>query len=461
MKLRGSRLHQSIYRSLLLTSAVVLSAATIIGCGNATSLSNLESRHWSEFRQIDRIRYIETAVPNPGIAHAAVDYLENRPRSDILDILVVVDNSGSMAEEQTNLSTKLAPLLSFVQNADWRIHVVTTSTSCPSTTINKTDVDAAQRFARAVLVGTNGDPNERGVKMAREALENPCQGTTWLRPNSNLAILILSDEDNCSDGAGCNGEGAWSSANYLYDYLATIRNPGINARVYGILFHPTMNMCSGAGSQAHQYADLIARTGGVWGSICQADFTTTLQGVSQNAATLIAPIISLGNDPVAGSLTVTVDGQPLAASEYTLVGREVHFARNVQQGQRIVVNFDYLDGRAPGSITLLHPASPETIRVYVQDHFVDPTQFSFDAAPRTLLMAPGFTNDETTVIYRENLPLRTIFPYGPLANPASLRCYLDNGTLMTGVQYDASTESIMLGNPPADGELFRCTDFSN
>ena len=44
----------------------------------------------------------------------------------MLDLLVVIDNSGSMTEEQANLSTKLQPLLSKIAKSNWQIAVVTT-----------------------------------------------------------------------------------------------------------------------------------------------------------------------------------------------------------------------------------------------------------------------------------------------------------------------------------------------
>src|SRR5690606_4392624 len=56
-----------------------------------------------------------------------------------LDLLVVVDNSGTMIEEQTNLSTKLAPLLSHIDKSDWQIAVTTTDPSdgCQDALIKK------------------------------------------------------------------------------------------------------------------------------------------------------------------------------------------------------------------------------------------------------------------------------------------------------------------------------------
>src|SRR5690606_41180852 len=42
-------------------------------------------------------------------------------QTGVLDVLIVIDNSGSMAEEQNNLAGKLQPLLSYVQGADWQI----------------------------------------------------------------------------------------------------------------------------------------------------------------------------------------------------------------------------------------------------------------------------------------------------------------------------------------------------
>lgn len=122
-----------------------------------------------------------------------------------LDIMVVIDNSSSMAEEQENLSTKLNPLLEEVADSDWQIAVVTTdpTDTCLRTLIKKGDANYYSKFRRAVTAGTGGTHIERGLLQAVRGLKG-CSSGSWIRDDSALAILIVSDEDNCSvNGSKC------------------------------------------------------------------------------------------------------------------------------------------------------------------------------------------------------------------------------------------------------------------
>ena len=40
----------------------------------------------------------------------------------LLDIQIVIDDSGSMKEEQANLASKLSALLTSIKDRNWRIH---------------------------------------------------------------------------------------------------------------------------------------------------------------------------------------------------------------------------------------------------------------------------------------------------------------------------------------------------
>ena len=208
--------------------------------------------------------------------------------TNMVDILVVVDNSGSMAEEQANLSTKLQPLLRHIQDSDWQIGIATTDPedSCLHSLISGTDSDPAGRFEVAITeVGTSGSSNERGIQQAVRALNGECGN--WVREGSALGVLIISDEDNCSDATQCDDD-PWSQGSYLSDYMSAIREIVITARIYGLIWHPSMSQgeCPSGFNQGHTYADLIATTGGRWGSICDDDYTAILEEISRDLAVI-------------------------------------------------------------------------------------------------------------------------------------------------------------------------------
>lgn len=196
-----------------------------------------------------------------------------------LDILLVVDNSGSMMEEQDNLAKNLDPLLEEIKDSDWQIALTTTDArDCVEKIITPANMD---EYATAVRgLGVDGSGDEVAVWKIIQALQGNCirndsggsedtmlweralqlidggalfaefdelrdvqlppgkdprdvsscdRRKQWLRKDSTLAILLLTDEDhNCNKGYMCG-------LTDLYFYLNSIRTLHATARLYGLL----------------------------------------------------------------------------------------------------------------------------------------------------------------------------------------------------------------------------------
>ena len=143
--------------------------------------------------------------------------------------------------------------------------------------IKKGDPDVYSDFIDAVTAGTGGSNNERGLLQAVRTLQGSCLAAPWIRDNSTVSLLIVSDEDNCSDGTMCAGK-PYQESSFLLDYLASIRQPGVNARAYDLLWHPDMSQaeCSTGYNKANIYAEVIDATGGTFGAICDNDYSQSL-----------------------------------------------------------------------------------------------------------------------------------------------------------------------------------------
>lgn len=160
------------------------------------------------------------------------------------DILFVIDDSGSMWEEQNKLVDQLeafvAALLEGPVENDFQVGVVTTSVTSHaqacfpeippefreypeamgklqlprdedgtplggSPVLRWDDPDFRDRFRALVRQGVDGSGQEMGFEAMRLALSEPLRGTAnkgFLRPGSRLLVVILSDEDDCSDPTG-------------------------------------------------------------------------------------------------------------------------------------------------------------------------------------------------------------------------------------------------------------------
>jgi hypothetical protein len=154
-----------------------------------------------------------------------------------IDVLFVVDNSGSMAQEQMNLGTNFPMFLSVLDASglDYRVAITTTGvnytysqaspipgfppipissnggdngamlqpSACGMTRrwIEKNDANAASAFACAAAVGTSGPSDEMPLAAMRTAFEERMADNTnagFRRQDALLAIVILTDENDCS-----------------------------------------------------------------------------------------------------------------------------------------------------------------------------------------------------------------------------------------------------------------------
>ena len=314
----------------------------------------------------------------------------------LLDVLVVIDNSGSMKEEQKKLAEKLQPLLSQVRKSNWKIGVVTTSRAegCMRAIINKGDKNFEKAFEKAVNAGINGSGSEQGVLQAKNALD--CAESPWLRDQSALAILFVSDEDNCQrksfnfptsgnftipvnyTNLGCEKPIDSTEKDEFLAHLNNIRVVGESARVYGIFSDPD-NSCVGqlgqsgkntASADGVQYKFLVDSTSGTHGSICDKDYTDTLSKISEDAKTILTNSYLLTYEPDLTTIIVTVrlsDGSTTSLKhgvDYQVDGKKITFTTAPAKGSQITVEYKYRDINRFKELAIKHKPVTDSVKVY-------------------------------------------------------------------------------------------------
>lgn len=393
-----------------------------------------------QYRQGTRPNFTDNFDQGHGGSATSEEFnqLANRP----LDILIVIDNSGSMEQEQVNMAGKLQPLLSFVEDTDWRIGVVTTdpNKTCLRALIEKGDADIANKFENALQAGTNGSNNERGVLTAVRSLAGTCLNQPWIRNDSTLAVLMVTDEDNCSDGTECSGKN-YASGSYLIDYLNSIRVAGVNAKVYGIFWHPSQSdaECATGYNKANIYSSIVDATNGTWGSICDADYTPTLEAISRNIQSVLGTKFTLSKAPDAGTVKVFVDG--VETNDYTVNGRVIQF-NNVPPADGSRVRVDYAYGAQPivNSWSLRYEPVVGRTSVSVDGIALNDTEFSVNAGTRvvTLNSTPA-EKAKIVVNYTRNDDLNKKFSFIDSVKQNSMRAFVN------GVEVFNFTVSNFLG----------------
>jgi hypothetical protein len=228
----------------------------------------------------------------------------------LLDVLFVIDNSCSMYEEQTALTTNFDAMLESVVNlnVDWHIGVVSTDMADTSHRgklrtangvryIDPTVSDPVSTFRSMAQMGTSGSYNEQGRAAAYSALEilKDSYNLGFYREGAHLAIVVLSDEN---DYSGANPS--------LTDFITWLLNLKATSDMvsFSSIVGP-IGSCSTAAEEGTDYIAVTAAVGGVLWSICSSDYSVALEQVVDEAVE-ISGVFYLSQTPVQRTIIVTV-----------------------------------------------------------------------------------------------------------------------------------------------------------
>ena len=408
-----------------------------------------------EFKQIN---YKDATIEiNQGQAPVSVRTV-GKHIPEKLDLLVVIDNSPSMVEEQIALSEKLQILLSEVSSEDWQMAIITTDNGidkCFRGLINKETPNYIEAFEAAIKAGDRGSMEEWSFRNATHALTGLCApAENWLREGSSLAVLFVSDEDDCSLG-NCSDLIDWKT-NFKNALVAT-RKIGESVRVYGLINDPEMP-CDEAMNISQSLNTIILETKGKKGRICDTDFTNTLKAISENMADLVKTKITLSEEPNAQSLQILVNGENYL--NYTKNGLDVVF--NDEPPAQATIETLYQTGGndfLEPIIAIPKNARIEELKIEINTAIIPFTDFIINTNTREIILKNTIPEKAIVKIsYKESQALKKTFFLAINAEPSSISI-ARNSFLREppDFEYDRTTGQITLTPPPPVGSHFHIT----
>ena len=224
----------------------------------------------------------------------------------VIDVLWVVDNSGSMYTFQQSLAANVGSFINVFINgsADYHMAVITTDSYTFSDFISAGDPNAETLMSAMILVGLGGSGNETGIAMAERSLKigDAKPGGDFFREEATLIIIFVSDERDHS--------GTWINYISFFDII----KPQGKFIPYGVI-GDTPNGCSYTNGSVFRsaeagigYWDLINYYGGTWFSICSSNWGTQLQQLAHEVTS--RDIFALEHlDPIIDTIEVRVNGQ--------------------------------------------------------------------------------------------------------------------------------------------------------
>ncbi len=219
----------------------------------------------------------------------------------LVDIVWIIDNSGSMHAYQTLLGQNMQSFMNIflTYSPDFQIAFITTdSSNFVGGAVNNASVDPiAESVAAINSIGIGGSGWEKGLQMFETCVSSgDCN--SWMRPDASLIAIFLSDEPDNSNVSPID----------VISTIDTIK-PGMFTP-YGIIGdvpsgctqYPLIAQ-AGLG-----YYDIINHYSSQWWSICDNDWGTQLEELAQNIS--IKTVFSLDSeDPHVDTIQVWINGQ--------------------------------------------------------------------------------------------------------------------------------------------------------
>jgi hypothetical protein len=330
-----------------------------------------------------------------------------------IDILWVVDNSGSMGPLQANLTSNFNSFISNFQAQGYDFHMAVTTTDVYKSEANFLNTPSLAKFEDGIgavptgvfvimpttpnldatfvnnaTTGINGSGDERAFSSMRDALGSPLNAG-FLRSDSFLAIIILSDEDDFSSSARvenswgnnaaldhcyvdptmdgiattpysgpthvstCTNQNPPDTVTSYEQYLDTLTQSTGATRRYNV---STITVLNSACQTTHaadtnvtivgqRYIQMANDLSGVTGSICDASYATSLENIS-NQITVLSTQFFLNRIPQISTILVTVNGNIIPQDStngwtYSSSSNSIQFHGTATPAQNAVINIAF------------------------------------------------------------------------------------------------------------------------
>jgi hypothetical protein len=270
----------------------------------------------------------------------------------VADLIWVVDESGSMDDNRKDIVANASELFAraLASGLDFRMGVTGMNDPqgaypailgklCSKATTQSSDDGGQDRFLlpseQSLFAACVSNPpgyeggKEYGLTNAREAVKRHLprapSSPDRIRSDAKLVLIVVSDEapQELSDA------GVLGAADLLACTLPAAKQTAVEAAIAPALdlfqgtsdpegaaiLHVVGGVCGNACSAqiAHGYKELAYHLGGHLVDVCQKDLGASLQLIIDSVVGASSPIV-LTHRPIAASLSVRLDGKPLARS---------------------------------------------------------------------------------------------------------------------------------------------------
>jgi len=294
-----------------------------------------------------------------------------------VDILFVVDNSGSMGDHQTNLASNISLFTNQIaQNSilDYHIGVVSTDMDycyyppCSNQdgalvgdvtkVVSNSTPNLVQVLSANLLLGTGGSGKEQSFAPIEAALTPPLvngANAGFYRPTATLAVIFITDAEDQSS----------VSPQQLYSDLLKMKNGDAKKVLgYGVIVPTTEQNCPRdepdvTPVRIETFLGLVQngkKQGNIL-SLCAPDYGQRLADLAKDIVEQVGSVIYLNRLPNVNTIQVTYGSAPLPkdadkgwsfdpARNAIVLGKHIDW-NSQPSGSRVMVNYDVVKTDVP------------------------------------------------------------------------------------------------------------------
>ena len=282
--------------------------------------------------------------PNISLQNRKELFTQNNLKDGDVDILWMIDNSGSMDNKQKRLSDSLGIFIDkfLDKNINFKMAITTTDGRriCNGRMIGDSEkltsdylklvgkANFMTYFQEVVKVGTSGSGVEQGLKTSTTFFDR--YASSFLRNDANLAIVEISDEEDQSEK---------EVINYL-DQLYALKTSKGKVKIYSIITKTMPDDSTLSDSIGNRYMLASLETGGTTSEI-KDDFSDILINIGSSIVNLVDSF-SLAESPYNNAIKVFINNIEVNSGwTYDIPTRSIKFNNGIIPPQGSVIEVDY------------------------------------------------------------------------------------------------------------------------
>ena len=261
-----------------------------------------------------------------------------------VDILFVIDNSGSMGSNQTNIKNNFDTFMNAFTAAgiSYNVALITTdSQDFVGPVISTATPDPVSEFNDQIdSIGTRGSAQETGLWTAYQSTTagdaSATSATGFFRSSARLVVVYVSDEPDWSIWR----DSSLTPSDYSASLLSLKSSPSLVVAHAIAGDYPSGCSANGGAQFGDGYYDVVNDLGGTFMSICASDWSVTMDTLARDSMSMVS--FPLSDVPIEDTISINVDGSTTYDWVYDTIENTVTFTVAPAEGSAIDISYAVL-----------------------------------------------------------------------------------------------------------------------